>query len=125
MLVDANLEAAVLKNPFRPSARKPTQVSGLETIPQGAQMVPLEVKAQYELNPIHIFHPNPYNAITVLRNKKQTHELLVCGWYIDTFREKGVVKGLLYRLVSSDEDKEHVTAELKKLDKEANVKFAV
>ena len=104
---------------------KPTQVSGLESVPAGAQMIPMEVKKQYEEKPIHIYHPTPYNAITVVRNRKETHDLLVCGWYLDTYREHGVVKGLVYRAVATDEDKEHVVAELKKLDKDANVKFAL
>jgi hypothetical protein len=60
-----------------------------------------------------------------LRNKKQTNDWLVCGWYLDTYREHGVVKGLVYKAVASDEDKEHVITELKKLDKEASIKFAI
>jgi hypothetical protein len=115
-----------MKNPFSGGeARKPTQTSGLESVPAGAQLIPMEVKSQYEMNPVHIYHPTPYNAITVLRNKKQTHDWLVCGWYLDTFREHGVVKGLVYRAVASDEDKEHVMTELKKLDKEASIKFSL
>jgi len=115
-----------MKNPFSGGGtRKPTQVSGLESVPVGAQMIPMEVKKQYEPNPLHIYHPTPYNAITVLRSKKQAHDLLVCGWYLDTYREHGAVKGLVYRAVASDEDKEHVMAELKKLDKEASIKFGL
>lgn len=115
-----------MKNPFsRGGARKTTQVSGLKSVPTGAQLIPMEVKKQYEMNPVHIYHPTPYNAITVLRNRKQAHDLLVCGWYLDTFRENGVVKGLVYRAVTAEEDKEHVSTELKKLDKEANIKFAL
>jgi hypothetical protein len=115
-----------MKNPFsRGEARKATQISGLESVPTGAQMIPMEVKKQYELNPVHIYHPTPYNAITVLRNKKQPHDWLVCGWYLDTFREHGVVTGLVYRAVTSDEDKEHVMTELKKLDKDASIKFSL
>lgn len=115
-----------MKNPFSGGgARKQTQVSGLESVPAGAQMIPMEVKRQYETNPVHIYHPTPYNAITVLRNRKQNHDWLVCGWYLDTFRERGAVKGLVYKAVASEEDKEHVLTELKKLDKEANVKFSL
>lgn len=87
-------------------------------------MIPMDVKKQYETNPVHIYHPTPYNAITVLRNRKQAHDWLVCGWYLDTFREHGAVKGLVYRTVTSEEDREHVMTELKKLDKEASIKFA-
>jgi len=82
------------------------------------------LKTQFETNPVHIFYPNPYNAITVLRNRKQPHDFLVCGWYLDTYRENGAVKGLVYREVGADPDREHVTTELKKLDKEATVRFA-
>jgi hypothetical protein len=114
-----------MKNPFSSGEpRKPKQVSGLESVPTGAQMIPMDVKKLYEPNPVHIYHPTPYNAITILRNKKQTHEWLVCGWYLDTYREHGLVKGLVYRAVASNEDREHVMTELKKLDKEANIKFA-
>ena len=114
-----------MRNPFSGGEKKPGPVLGLESVPPGAQMIPLETKERYETNPIHIFHPSPYNAITVLRSKAQPHDLLVCGWYLDTFREKGVVKGLVYRAVASEEDKEHVTTELKKLDKEASVRFSL
>jgi hypothetical protein len=115
-----------MKNPFsRGDKRKPTQVAGLESIPTGAHMIPMEVKKLYEPNPVHIYHPTPYNAITILRNKKQTHEWLACGWYLDTYREHGVVKGLVYREVASEEDRGHVITELKKLDKDASVKFSL
>ncbi len=115
-----------MKNPFSGGEKKKKkQVSGLESIPEGAQMIPMDLKKQYETNPVHIYHPTPYNAITVLRNRKQTHDWLVCGWYLDTFRDSGVVKGLVYRAVASDEDKQHVTTELKKLDKDASIKFAL
>ena len=113
-----------MKNPFGGGGdRKRTQPSGVESVPPGAQVIPMDTKRQYETNPVHIYHPTPYNAITVLRNRKQAHQYLVCGWYLDTFREHGVVKGLVYRAVASDEDKEHVVTELKKLDKEAVIKF--
>ncbi|HUK75501.1 MAG TPA: hypothetical protein VLU99_06880 [Nitrososphaerales archaeon] len=115
-----------MKNPLSgEGARKSTQVSGLESVPAGAQMIPMEVKKQYETNPVHIYHPTPYNAITVLRKRKQEHDWLVCGWYLDTFRERGTVKGLVYRAVTAEEDKEHVTTELKKLDKDAIIKFSL
>jgi hypothetical protein len=114
-----------MKNPFSGAeARKQRPASGLESIPAGAQMVPMDVKKEYEANPVHIYHPTPYNAITVLRNRERTHDWLVCGWYLDTYRERGVVKGLVYRAVASEEDREHVVSELKKLDKDASIKFA-
>jgi hypothetical protein len=115
-----------MKNPFSwggSPARQRHQDSGLESIPEGAQVLPMDVKKLYEPNPVHIYHPTPYNAITTLRNKKETHDWLVCGWYLDTYREHGVVKGLVYRAVTSREDREHVTIELKKLDKDASIKF--
>jgi hypothetical protein len=115
-----------MKIPFSGAAtKKTTEVSGLESLPAGAQMIPMDVKKQYEMNPVHIYHPTAYNVITVLRNKKQPNDWLVCGWYLDTFREHGVVKGLVYKALASDEDKEHVITELKKLDKDAVVKFAL
>jgi hypothetical protein len=115
-----------VKNPFsRGPTHKTTEASGLESVPPGDQMIPMEVKRQYERNPIHVYHPTPYNAITILRSKKEPHEWLVCGWYVDTFRDHGVVKGLLYRMVDKDEDKEHVLTELKKVDKEANARFGL
>ncbi len=114
-----------MKSPFSRAEKKQRQASGLESIPAGSQMIPMEAKREYETNPVHIYHPTPYNAITVLRNKTQTHDMLVCGWYLDTYRERGVVKGLVYRAVASDEDKEHVIAELKKLDKDASIRFAL
>ena len=96
---------------------------GLDSIPEGAQLVPREVKAQYESIPFHVYHPDPHSAITILRNRKNPHDWLVCGWYIDTYRVGGQVKGLLYRQVTSDSDKEAVLAELKRHDKEASPRF--
>ena len=114
-----------MKNPFTKGApKKPGHPLGLESIPPGAQMIPIELKRQFDTNPIHLFYPTPYSAITVLRNKKQPHDMLVCGWYLDTFRDHGVVKGLVYRSVASKEDMEYVNSELKKLDKDANVSFS-
>jgi hypothetical protein len=100
-------------------------IGGLDSIPAGAQLIPTDVKKEYDIIPFHIYHPNPHNAITILRNKKNQHDWLVCGWYIDTFREGGDVKGLLYKQVSSDADKEAVLAELKKHDKEASPRFGL
>ncbi|HUI01300.1 MAG TPA: hypothetical protein VLU99_09140 [Nitrososphaerales archaeon] len=114
-----------MKNPFSGGApKKAAKAAGLESVPPGAQMLSIEVKKLYETNPVHIFHPNPYNAITILRSKAQPHEFLVCGWYLDTYRERGAVKGLVYKAVVSEPDKEHVVAEVKKLDKDATVKFS-
>ena len=98
---------------------------GLSTVPPGAHLIPTEVKSQFDLIPFHVYHPSPHNAITILRNKKNRHDWLVCGWYIDTFRESGQVKGLLYRQVTSDSDREVVLAELKKQDKEASPRFGL
>jgi hypothetical protein len=113
----------------RPYGTRPPKKSfvsgGLDAIPPGTVMIPTAMKAQYEMIPFHVYHPNPHNAITILRNKANKHEWLVCGWYVDTFRQDGVVKGLLYTQVTSDADKEVVLTELKKQDKEASPKFAL
>jgi len=115
-----------MSRPYGVRPPKKTFVSGgLDTVPSGAQMIPTEVKAQYESIPLHVYHPSPHNAITILRNKKNKHDWLVCGWYIDTFRKGGQVKGLLYKQVTSDSDKEAVLAELKKQDKEASPRFGI
>ena len=98
---------------------------GLDSIPPGTMMVPSEVKSQYELIPFHIYHPSPHDAITILRSKKNQHDWLVCGWYVDTYRQDGQVKGLLYRPVASEPDKEAVIAELKRRDKEAVPRFSL
>jgi hypothetical protein len=98
---------------------------GLESIPPGAWLVPTELKQEYDLIPFHVYHPNPHNAVTILRNKKNQHEWLVCGWYVDTYRQGGVVKGLIYTQVVSEPDKEFILQELKKHDKEASAKFGV
>ena len=115
-----------MKNPMSMGGtKKPAKVLGLEAVPPGAHVVPMEVKKQFESNPVHVFHPTPYTAVTVLRNRKNPHDWLACGWYLDTFREHGAVKGLVYKQVTSEEDKQHVIAELKKLDKDAVVRFSV
>ena len=98
---------------------------GLDSIPAGAHMIPTEEKGRYESIPFHVYHPTSNDAVTILRSRTNPHDWLVCGWYIDTFRQSGHVKGLLYRQVSSDADKEAVLAELKKHDKEALARFAL
>jgi hypothetical protein len=110
---------------FRGGTRTEKPAAGLATIPEGAHLIPTDVKKQYEANPTHLYHPTPYNAITILRSKANPHDWLVCGWYLDTYRENGAVKGLVYRMVSSNEEKEFVAAELKKVDKEAVVRFSL
>jgi hypothetical protein len=107
-------------------ARAPTKKfvsGGLESIPAGAWVLPTETKQEYDLIPFHVYHPNPHNAVTILRNKKNQHEWLVCGWYVDTYRQDSVVKGLIYTKVVSEPDKEAILLELKKHDKEAVAKF--
>jgi hypothetical protein len=96
---------------------------GLESVPQGAHLVTKEVKEKYESIPFHVFHPNPHDAITILRSKKNSHDWLVCGWYLDTLREGGKVRGLVYRQVTADADKEAVILELKRHDKEGIPRF--
>jgi hypothetical protein len=97
---------------------------GLETIPEGAWLLPTEVKQQYELIPFHVYHPSPHDAVTILRSKKDQHQWLVCGWYVDTYRKGGAVRGLIYRRVTSQPDKEVILQELKKHDKEATARFS-
>lgn len=96
----------------------------MTSIPKGAHLLPAALKAEYETIPFHIYHPTPHDAITTLR-KRDSHEWLVCGWYIDTLREGSQVKGLLYRQVVTEPDKEVVMLELKKHDKEATAKFSI
>jgi hypothetical protein len=107
----------------RPPKKSFSVSGGLDSIPAGAQLVPTALKEQYEIIPFHVYHPTPHDAVTVLRNKKSPHEWLVCGWYIDTYREGGKVKGLLYRKVAAEEDRAVVLADLKKQDKEASARF--
>lgn len=104
-------------------AKKGFVAGGMESVPEGAQMVPKEIKERYETIPFHVFHPNPHDAITILRSRKNAHDWLVCGWYLDTLREGGKVKGLVYRQVTSDADREAVLLELKRHDKEAVPRF--
>jgi hypothetical protein len=98
---------------------------GMESIPTGAHLITVEVKKQYDAVPFIIYHPNPHDAITILRSRKNPHDWLVCGWYVDTFREGGEVKGLIYRQVTSQVDKEFVLTELKRHDKEGSAKFGL
>lgn len=96
---------------------------GLSTIPEGAQLITVQVKEEYDAIPFHAYHPTQHDAITILRNKKNPHEWLVCGWYVDTLREGGPVKGLVYRKIVEQADRDAVLVDLKKHDKEASAKF--
>ena len=100
--------------------------AGLSSMPDGGQLLTLSTKDEYEGNPFHVYHPTPHDAITILRSKKNPHDWLVCGWYVDTLRgERGVVTGLVYRRVVEEADKEVVLQELKKHDKEGSARFSV
>ena len=121
------LERHTMSTTYRGSApgKKRFASGGMESIPSGAHMIPVEIKKEYDIVPFHVYHPNPHDAITILRNRKNQHEWLVCGWYVDTLREHGEVKGLIYRQVTSEPDKEYVLAELKKHDKEGSARFGL
>ncbi|MDA4121741.1 MAG: hypothetical protein OK456_01020 [Thaumarchaeota archaeon] len=108
-----------------PPKKKRFLSGGLERMPAGSQLLSVEAKKDYDLVPFIVYHPNPHDAVTILRNKKNQHDWLVCGWYVDTLRENGVVKGLIYRQVTSEADKEFVMAEVKKHDKEGSARFSV
>lgn len=94
-------------------------------MPSGSQLLTVEAKKAYELVPFHVYHPTPHEAITILRSKKDPHDWLVCGWYLDTLREGGRVKGLVYLQVTSEVDMEFVRGELKRHDKEGVARFQV
>src|SRR5712692_7452640 len=94
-------------------------------VPAGARVVPVAIKGEYETIPMHVYHPTPHDAITILRNKKETHNWFVAGWYLGLHRQAGHVKGLIYRPVVIDTDRALVLAEIQKRDKDANVRFEV
>ena len=100
--------------------------AGLSSVPAGAQLLSVSAKSEYEGNPFHVYHPTPHDAITLLRSRKNPHDWLVCGWYINTLRgDRGGVTGLVYRQVVDEADKEVVLQELKKHDKEGSAKFSL
>jgi hypothetical protein len=107
------------------NSKKRFASGGMSAVPKGAHMIPVEIKKEYDVVPFHVYHPNPHDAITILRNRKNQHDWLVCGWYMDTYREGGEVKGLIYRQITSEPDKEFVLAELKKHDKEGSARFGI
>jgi hypothetical protein len=88
-------------------------------------ILPLSIKQEYESVPLHIFHPSPYDTITVLRSRKVPHAWLVAGWYAGLSRKDERVEGLVYRRVVTNQDKEVVLAEIRRRDKEANVSFGL
>jgi hypothetical protein len=96
-----------------------------QAIPADNHVIPISVKNEYDAIPFHLYHPTPYHAITILHHRKRVHEWLVAGWYIDTYREGEKVRGLIYKQVITGQDKDLVINELKKLDKEATVKFSL
>lgn len=112
---------------IRGSSRKKAEPAARESthVPSDAHVVPTSIKKEYDIVPFHVYHPNPYDAITILRHKKNAHEWLVAGWYVDAYREGGTVKGLMYRKVQADQDKQVVINELNKHDKEAIAKFSL
>ena len=110
----------------REGPNKRSAFGGLQAVPKGAHLLSVEAKAGYENIPFHAYHPSPHDAVTILRSKTNPHEWLVCGWYIDTLRgERGAVKGLVYKQVVEQADKEAILIELKRHDKEANARFVI
>ena len=111
-----------MKNPFARSQRK-EEVAADTIIPQGATVLPVSIKKEYDMIPMHVYHPTPHDAITILRNKAENHLWFVAGWYLGLHKKGGCVDGLLYRPVVSIPDRELVLAEIKKRDREALVRF--
>ena len=92
-------------------------------LPENATVLPISVKAEYDSVPVHVFHPTPYDTITVLRSRKDSHRWFVAGWYLGLSKREGQVKGLIYRRVVASQDRDVVLAEIKRFDKEASVSF--
>jgi hypothetical protein len=112
-----------MRNPFSRAPRKMEEDRADTVVPEGARVLPVAIKREYDTIPMHVYHPTPHDAITILRNKKEAHRWFVAGWYIGIRKERGRVEGLVYRPVTSDPDRELVLAEIQKRDKEANVSF--
>jgi hypothetical protein len=86
-------------------------------------ILPVSVKKDYDSVPVHVFHPTPYDTITVLRNRKDSHRWFVAGWYLGLSKHEGQVEGLIYRQVITNQDREVVLAEIRRHDEDANVSF--
>lgn len=97
----------------------------LDTVPEDTYVFPLAVKNEYDPVPVHIYHPTPYDKITVLRHRQRPHEWFCAGWYVRPYREAGAVRGQIYRPIVADRDKEIVFAQVKLQDKEANLRFSL
>ncbi len=118
----SSVDRQIMRSLFGRSQRK--NEDGQDTaVPEGARVVSVAVKGEYEIIPMHVYHPTPHDAITILRNKKETHRWFVAGWYLGLHRQGGHVRGLIYRPVVSDQDRAVVLAEVQKRDKEASVIF--
>jgi hypothetical protein len=98
---------------------------GFDSVPPGAQLLPTAARYDYEIIPFLVYYPGPHDTITILRSKSRPHDWLVCGWYLGTYREGADVKGLLYKRVLLEADREVVLVELKKHDKEASPRFGL
>jgi hypothetical protein len=93
-------------------------------IPEGGYVLPLSIKQQYDTVPIIIYYPNPYDAISVLKNSKDPHQWLVAGWYLGVYKERGKVAGLMYKPVKEKADIDQVTSQVKIKDKDSVVHIA-
>ncbi len=105
--------------------RKEANKSPDTAVPEGSRLLSVMLKREYDAIPMHVYHPTPHDSITILRHKKETHQWLVAGWYLGLHRQGGQVRGLVYRPVLADQDREVVLAEVKKRDKEASITFEI
>jgi hypothetical protein len=88
-------------------------------------VLPITVKDEYDPIPYHVYHPTPYDKITILRHRTRAHEWFVAGWYLRALVEGERITGQLYRPVTTDRDKEVVLAQVRTQDREANVHFSL
>jgi hypothetical protein len=110
---------------YRLTQRKPEPLEFVpEPLPPGTYVWPVTAKREYEAVPYHVYHPTPYDKITVLRHRGRPHEWLVAGWYVRPLTEGRRVTGQVYRPVTGDRDKEVVLAQVKTQDREADIRFA-
>lgn len=111
---------------YRLTHRKPEPLEPVpEPLPPGTYVLSITAKQEYQAIPYHVYHPTPYDKITVLRHRTRPHEWLVAGWYLRPVTEGESVTGQVYRPVTTDRDKEVVLSQVKTQDREANVRFSL
>jgi len=109
----------------RGKRRRVSPHTEVKKLPEGALLIPIGIKEDYEAVPLHVYYPTPFDKVTILKHKRQPHLWLCLGWYLGLQTEQENVMGQIYKPVVNEQDRQAIMAQVRAQDREANIQFAV